>query len=345
MHQPAIQLYDFECKDALYPLAQLNHVAHLPAGIMSIKQKWEFYTGQKIILNHIKTQEPGLVAIPANIVPNQNNYREVIQFFSNYQHGTHQFPAICRPWQVLQFLKTGIIEDAKVLPWSKTDNQVPLFHTGKEALLIHPAAQVQQAFINTVEGPVIIDEGATIQQGSMLQGPLYVGKKSIIKMGATIYGPVYIGNHCVVGGEVKNSAIMQYSNKAHAGYLGDSVIGPWCNLGAGTSCSNIKNTASNVGYASITGQVINTGNLKGGLLMGDYSKAAINTAFNTGCVVGVGCNIYTPGLTEKHYPNFSFGADRYMLDKFIAHTKQWKNLHGHELTPFDIEMITNLYNR
>jgi UDP-N-acetylglucosamine diphosphorylase/glucosamine-1-phosphate N-acetyltransferase len=154
-------------------------------------------------------------------------------------------------------------------------------------------------------------------------------------MGAKIYGATTIGPHSIVGGEIKNSVIFGYSNKAHDGYLGDSVVGEWCNIGAGTSNSNMKNNVSEVRmWNEATKQMINTGFKKCGLIMGDYSRAAINTSFNTGTMVGVCANIFGPGEVPKVVPNFSWGSTgshKYQFEKAVADIEKWMKLKGHAL--------------
>ena len=165
-------------------------------------------------------------------------------------------------------------------------------------------------------------------------------------MGTKIYGASTIGPFSIIGGEIKNSVIFGYSNKAHHGYLGDSVLGEWCNLGAGTSNSNIKNNAGDVKYwVDADKKEISAGN-KGGLLMGDYSKAAINTSFNTGTVVGICSNIVSPGLTPKLIPNFSWGADgitKYKLSKALLDIDNWKKLKGLTISEREKQILTNIY--
>jgi UDP-N-acetylglucosamine diphosphorylase / glucose-1-phosphate thymidylyltransferase / UDP-N-acetylgalactosamine diphosphorylase / glucosamine-1-phosphate N-acetyltransferase / galactosamine-1-phosphate N-acetyltransferase len=147
-------------------------------------------------------------------------------------------------------------------------------------------------------------------EGAMLRGPVSIGDRSIVKMGAAIYGATTIGPGCIVGGEIKNSIFFSYSNKAHDGYIGDAVIGSWCNLGAGTSCSNIRNTATPVKIWNIHQHCFMEAGLKCGLIMGDYSRCGINTSFNTGTVVGVCANIFQSGsLQPKYIPSFSWGSD------------------------------------
>jgi hypothetical protein len=164
-------------------------------------------------------------------------------------------------------------------------------------------------------------------------------------MGAKIYGGTTIGPNCVVGGEIKNSVFFSNSNKAHDGYVGDSVIGEWCNMGAGTSNSNLKNNASSVFVYTPDGPV-NVG-IKCGVFMGDYSRTAINTTINTGTVIGVSCNVFGNGLTPKYIPSFSWGSDgvdRYQFDKALTDIENWKNLKQLSITDSERFILRHIFD-
>lgn len=178
-------------------------------------------------------------------------------------------------------------------------------------------------------------------EGNMIRGPFALCEGSVIKMGSKIYGGTTIGPGCVAGGEIKNSVFFGYSNKAHDGYLGDSVIGEWCNLGAGTSNSNIKNSAGDI-MLSNDGNKVNAGN-KAGLLMGDYSRAAINTSFNTGTIVGVSCNIFGREFPSRETKNFMWGDDRYELEKALRDIENWKRLKNKSLSDQEKNLLHQLY--
>lgn len=186
--------------------------------------------------------------------------------------------------------------------------------TGRD-IFAEPGATLRPCFINAAEGPVYIAAGAEVSEGCMIRGPLYLGPDSILKMGAKIYGPTTVGKHCKVGGEVNNSIIDDYSNKGHDGFLGNSVVGSWCNLGADTNVSNLKNNYGQIRVWDYeTEELRDTGLQFHGLVMGDHSKAGINTMFNTGTVVGVSCNIYGGGFPKKFIPSFSWGGDEGLID-------------------------------
>ena len=210
-------------------------------------------------------------------------------------------------------------------------------------IFVEEGAILENCILNASEGPIYIAKNCKIMDGAILRGPIFINEGSIVKMGATIYGGTSIGKNCVVGGEIKNSIINNFSNKAHHGYLGDSIIGKWCNLGAGTSTSNVKNNGSDV-MLQLANAELNAGN-KFGLLMGDYSRSAINTSFNTGTVVGTCCNIFTEGLTPKYIPNFSWGCkgERYELPKAFTDIENWKIMKGETLSKEERELLKNLY--
>ena len=210
-------------------------------------------------------------------------------------------------------------------------------------IFVEEGAILENCILNASEGPIYIAKNSKIMDGAILRGPIFIDEGSIVKMGATIYGGTSIGKNCVVGGEIKNSVINNFSNKAHHGYLGDSIIGKWCNLGAGTSTSNVKNNGSDV-MLQLANAELNAGN-KFGLLMGDYSRSAINTSFNTGTVVGTCCNIFTEGLTPKYIPNFSWGCkgERYELPKAFTDIENWKIMKGETLSKEERELLKNLY--
>jgi UDP-N-acetylglucosamine diphosphorylase/glucosamine-1-phosphate N-acetyltransferase len=179
-----------------------------------------------------------------------------------------------------------------------------------ENIFIEPGANIKAAILNAESGPIYIGKNTTIQEGAAIQGPFSMGEGSVIAQNAKIRMNTSIGPHCKIGGEVGGSVIFGYSNKGHDGYLGNSVLGEWCNLGANTNNSNLKNDHTNVKLHSyVTDSLEDTGLQFCGLFMGDYSKAGISTMFNTGTVVGVSVNVYGAGFQPKHIPSFSWGGN------------------------------------
>jgi UDP-N-acetylglucosamine diphosphorylase/glucosamine-1-phosphate N-acetyltransferase len=216
----------------------------------------------------------------------------------------------------------------------------------QDKIFIEPGARMWGCTLNAEAGPIYIGSNAEIMEGANLRGPLSVGADAVVKMGARIYGATTIGPACTVGGEIKNSIFMGYSNKGHDGYLGDSIIGEWCNLGAGCSNSNIKNNAAEVRVWNKATAEFESAGQKCGLLMGDYSRAAINTSFNTGTVVGIGANVFGKGLTPKYIPDFSWGWESnhtYHWEALIRDLDNWKKLKNKTLSAEDIRLLEAIF--
>lgn len=179
----------------------------------------------------------------------------------------------------------------------------------REAVFIEEGAIVEASILNTQGGPIYIGTDAEIMEGSLIRGPFALGEHSQVKMGAKIYGGTTFGPYCKVGGEVSNSVIFGYSNKGHDGFLGNSVLGEWCNIGADSNNSNLKNNYANVKLWHYGKKgFVNTGLQFCGLMMGDHSKCGINTMFNTGTVVGVSANIFGSGFPRNFIPSFAWGG-------------------------------------
>lgn len=251
------------------------------------------------------------------------------------------------PWDITALAAWAIEKDVALL--KSAQKWKPLSRTNKTInannIFIEKGAQVEHCFINASAGPVYIGKNAVVMEGCMLRGPVAICDAAVVKMGTRLYGGTTIGPHCTAGGEIKNSVLFEYSNKAHDGYLGDSVIGAWCNLGAGTSNSNVKNSAGDVHVYTRNG-LVNAG-LKCGVLMGDYSRTAINTSINTGSVIGVCCNVFGAGLTPKYIPSFSWGADgvqRYQFDKALAHIDNWKALKKEQRSPAETSVLKHIFD-
>jgi UDP-N-acetylglucosamine diphosphorylase/glucosamine-1-phosphate N-acetyltransferase len=251
------------------------------------------------------------------------------------------------PWDIFQLNDFAIRQDFKLLTSNR--KSAPLSKTNKVTrpaqVFVEKGAVVEHCIINAASGPVYIGKNAVVMEGSMIRGPFAICENATLKMGSKVYGATTIGPHCVAGGEIKNSMLFGYSNKSHDGYLGDSVIGEWCNLGAGTTNSNMKNNVSGIRLWTPRGE-INAG-MKCGVMMGDYSKTAINTAINTGTVIGVSCNVFGRGLTPKYIPSFSWGSDgmeRYGLDKALLDIEDWKQLKGQSLQESEKSILKYIFD-
>lgn len=215
-------------------------------------------------------------------------------------------------------------------------------------VFVEEGASVVNAILNASAGPIYIGKDAEVMDGAIIRGPFALGEHSTIKMGAKIYGDTSIGAHCKVGGEVSNSVILGYSNKGHDGFMGNSVIGYWCNWGADTNNSNLKNNYEVVKlWDEVTGRFRNTGLQFCGLMMGDHSKCGINTMFNTGTVVGVGANIFGSGFPRNFLPAYSWGGpqgmDTFKLPKFFQTAEKVMERRGLVLNEIEKEILTAIY--
>lgn len=218
---------------------------------------------------------------------------------------------ISHTWEI--FSKNGIAlsEDFQLLTKGRKSQKLSDTNrvAGEENIFVEKGAVVEFATLNATTGPIYIGKDAEIMEGAVIRGPFALCEGASVKMAAKIYGPTTVGPHCRVGGEINNSVLFAYSNKAHDGFLGHSVIGEWCNLGADTNTSNLKNTYDHVRLWSYAKQTfVNTHLQFCGLIMGDHSKCAINTMFNTGTVVGVSANIFGSGFQRNFIASFTWGG-------------------------------------
>jgi UDP-N-acetylglucosamine diphosphorylase / glucose-1-phosphate thymidylyltransferase / UDP-N-acetylgalactosamine diphosphorylase / glucosamine-1-phosphate N-acetyltransferase / galactosamine-1-phosphate N-acetyltransferase len=254
--------------------------------------------------------------------------------------------SINHPWEIFQFNDKAIRRDFELL--TKRRKSQTISKTNKtinpSQIFIEKGAKVEHCILNAGDGPIYIGANSLIMEGSLVRGPFSIGRDSVVKMGAKIYAATSVGDSCVVGGEIKNTVFFSHTNKAHDGYIGDSVIGSHCNLGAGTSNSNVKNNASIVKVWTTQGSV--EVGLKCGVFMGDYSKTAINTSINTGSVIGVCTNVFGNGLTEKHIPSFSWGnkgKQHYKFDKALTDISNWKRLKGIDLNDREKRILKYIF--
>lgn len=257
---------------------------------------------------------------------------------------------IKRLWDILKLNDSELRKDFEAITAGRKSKPVPrsVRVTSSKNIFIEEGAKLQHCILNASAGPIYIGKNAEIMEGALIRGPFALCEGSVVKMGAKIYGATTIGPHSVVGGEIKNSVIFGYSNKAHDGYLGDSVIGEWCNLGAGTSNSNLKNTAKEVKMWDDSSQSYINAGLKCGLFMGDYSRTAINTSLNTGTVVGVCVHVFgAGGLVSKYFPDFTWGCkgEKYQFVKAIRDIENWKRLKGHRLIEKEKQILKHIFDQ
>jgi UDP-N-acetylglucosamine diphosphorylase/glucosamine-1-phosphate N-acetyltransferase len=267
---------------------------------------------------------------------------------------TNPIKAFDSLWSLLHFNAQAIHEDVELARGAgkmqtRYNGEIPGVLSAKPANVhIHPSATVGLGTVlDATDGPIVIEEGARIFPNCTIMGPCVIGKNSLVKIGAKIYEGTTIGPTCKVGGEIENSIVLSYSNKQHDGYLGHSYLGSWVNLGADTNTSDLKNDYSNVKVFP-ENEEIDTGSLFVGLLMGDHSKSAINTQFNTGTVVGVSSNIFDAGFPPKWIPSFSWGGANelvsYRADKAIKVARIVLQRRKMELLPSEEQLLLDLSN-
>lgn len=264
-----------------------------------------------------------------------------------------EYPGKCRqirhPWDI--FLQNGaqISLDLEWVAGSRVSAAVEGFGMqvhGSFPLFAEEGSVVEHALIDTREGPVYLGKGSHIMPGCFIKGPLALCEGSLIKMGSKIYGGNTFGPYCKVAGEIECSVLTGYSNKAHDGFLGDAVLGEWCNLGAGTNCSNLKNDYSEVKVWSYAQErFIKTGLQFCGLVMGDHSKSAIGTQFNTGTVVGVAANVFAAGFPKNYIPSFSWGKDTYRLERAMETAKIVYARRGKVFAEEDARILKSIYEQ
>ncbi|POY37779.1 glucose-1-phosphate thymidylyltransferase [Solitalea longa] len=327
----------------LLPLTFTRPIADLRIGIFTIRQKWETLLKQQLstftedylqekfplileednvfingaiipndlLVKHIQQLKPGEcighneLLIAAFVTKEQFASFNFTSIFDNY---SEDFYSLRFPEDIFQFNDKAIRDDFKRLTANKNSQRFPTeAHILGNELFIEEGAKVGFAYINTQTGPVYIGKNAEIMEGAMIRGPFAAGEGTVVKMGAKIYGATTLGPNTVVGGELKNCVFIGNSNKGHDGYLGDSVIGEWCNMGADTNNSNLKNNFGNVKvWSYATGSLRDTNLMKYGVIMADHTKTAINTMLNTGTVTGLGCSIATMGFPPKFVTDFSW---------------------------------------
>lgn len=330
-------------REQLYPFSATRHVADIRIGILTIREKWALLDANNFIYENDAT-----ITIPANIIPTTTNIHTIFNAVLNNQslNNEERIKGFQYPWHIFELNDWAIRKDFELITAGRKSQ--PISSTNKtispENIFIEEGAKVEFSIINAAAGPVYIGKNAEVMEGCMIRGPFALCENAVLKMGSKIYGATTIGPNCVAGGEIKNSVIFANSNKAHDGYLGDSVIGEWCNLGAGTTNSNLKNNAGLVKVCNKSREYISVGQ-KCGLLMGDYSRTAINTTINTGTVVGVCCNIFGEGFPPKLVTNFTWGNEKYSLDKALQDISNWKKLKRSDITIKEKEILKELYNQ
>ena len=260
---------------------------------------------------------------------------------------------IANTWDIFKYNGEAIARD---FAWLTKDKVSAPIEAGvhvigdKDQVFIEPGAKVYLASLNTTAGPIYIGKDAEVMEACAIRGPFALCEQATLKMGAKIYGGTTVGPHCKVGGEVNNSVLFAYSNKGHDGFLGNSVLGEWCNMGADSNNSNLKNNYAPVRlWDYSTEGFAKTGLQFCGLMMGDHSKCGINTMFNTGTVVGVSANIYGGGFPRNFVPSYSWGGASGMVTyktiKAFETAKAMMGRRGVEFTQEDQKIMEHVFEQ
>jgi UDP-N-acetylglucosamine diphosphorylase/glucosamine-1-phosphate N-acetyltransferase len=345
----AVILDDKTYRAKLFPFTEMRHLADIRVGIFTIREKWELQ-GFQVFTDEQDFQHSALKDQPCHTIP--ANRILASELMENYDAADkvpeEKYRTIVYPWDIFLHNDWAIRQDFEWVRQNGTSGPIPesVQVTYSRDIFIEPGAKLAHCVLNAAPGPIYIGRNAEIMEGTTIRGPFALGEGAVVKMGSRIYGATTVGPYSVVGGEIKNSVIFGYSNKAHHGYLGDSVIAEWCNLGAGSSNSNVKNSGAEVKVWENESQSYIAAGRKCGLLMGDFSRAAINSSFNTGTVVGIGSNIFGEGLLPKFIPSFRWGCvpgARYEFGKALEAIRNWKRFKNHELSEKEIQRLKHIF--
>ena len=378
-------LFDGSARNQLLPFTYTRPVADIRVGILTIREKWEKMLGfttstvtedylidkfpmieleQNIFINASVLPNEDLVSLIQNLSENKALFidDEPLAFFAKEDqeidfetfdvlpYTSDDILRIENTWDIFKLNGEAIKRDFKLLTTDRESQLVPemTIAFNKDQIFIEEGAVLPLCSLNANDGPIYIGKDSEIMEGSMIRGPFALCENATIKMGAKIYGATTIGPHSKVGGEVNNCVIFGYSNKGHDGFLGNSVLGEWCNIGADTNNSNLKNNYAEVRLWNYeTEGFAKTGLQFCGLMMGDHSKCGINTMFNTGTVVGVSANIFGSGFPRNFIPSFSWGGSAgmitYKTNKAFEVSKVVMSRRDIAFTEVDIQILEHIF--
>ena len=378
-------LFDGDVRNQLLPFTFTRPVADIRVGILTIREKWEYIlklTTTTLTEDYLSEKFPFLelennIFINASFLPSENLANIIkglqenqavfyddapIAFFTTegqevdfdtydiIQYSHDDVLRIQNSWDIFSLNGEAIKRDFQMLTEGRESQPIPegVWANKPENIFIEEGAELTFCSLNAIDGPIYIGKNAEIMEGCTVRGPFALCEYSILKMGAKIYSNTTVGPHSRVGGEVNNSVIFGYSNKGHDGFLGNSVIGEWCNLGADTNNSNLKNNYAEVKLWDYQSErFAKTGLQFCGLMMGDHSKCGINTMFNTGTVVGVSANIFGAGFPRNFIPSFSWGGSAgmttYKTDKAFEVAKVVMSRRSIEFSEEDIKILEHVF--
>ena len=339
-------LFDGTVRAALLPFTYTRPVAEIRIGILTIREKWEKYLGfttttlteeylsekypmvemdVNIMINASFLPNSVLADMVKDLAPNQAIFQgeEVIAFYTNDTQEEVDFDSyeiiefneecltVQHTWDIFAKNDAALREDFELITKDRNSQPIPksVNVLCPENIFIEEGAKLEFVTLNASTGPIYIGKNAEIMEGSVIRGPFALCEFGRVKLASKVYGATTVGPHSVIGGEVNNSVLFGYSNKGHDGFLGNSVLGEWCNIGADSNNSNLKNNYEEVRLWSYeTEGFARTGLQFCGLMMGDHSKCGINTMFNTGTVVGISANIFGSGFPRNFVPSYSWGG-------------------------------------
>lgn len=345
-------LFDDQTRENLLPLTFTRPAAGLRVGILTIQEKWEKLTGQSashLTADYLSGKFPMITGednllINGSLLPQGElterilalgpdsglkkgeqllayrvtgkDWADLSVLVKKASEHAGEVQTVDYPWKIFLLNGQEIAADMELLTTGR--NSASLSKTvnviGKEHVFVEEGFSAEFITINALTGPVYLGAGSEIMEGSVIRGPFALCEHSTVKLAAKIYGPTTIGPYSKAGGEINNTVMQGYSNKGHDGFLGNAVIGEWCNLGADTNNSNLKNNYTEVKMWNYpANRFIKTGLQFCGLVMGDHSKCGINTMFNTGTVIGVSANIFGEGFPRNFIPSFSWGGAHSMM--------------------------------
>lgn len=378
---------DQETWKQLLPLTFTRPVSHIRIGILTIREKWERYLNTSCYVHCQTYLNPSelekfkgnvVILINSNVCPDERLVAAIKElkddeillkgsqiiaykkaFTGEVKHEslkpvayTEHLLDVSHPWDIFTKNAEAILNDFNLITVGRKSEPLSPSVTvigNPDLVFLEKGAKAEACILNTKSGPIYLGVDAEIMEGSVVRGPLALCEHSALKLSTKVYGATTVGPHSKVGGELNNSVIFGYSNKAHDGFLGNSVIGEWCNLGADTNNSNLKNNYANVKvYNYSAGKALDSGLQFCGLIMGDHSKSGINTMFNTGTVVGVACNIYGGGFPPTHIPSFSWGGSEgfseYQPEKLFETASKMFERRNLTFGELEKNLLMHLYN-
>ncbi|TDU39698.1 UDP-N-acetylglucosamine diphosphorylase/glucosamine-1-phosphate N-acetyltransferase [Gelidibacter sediminis] len=378
-------LFDGPSRNSLLPFTYTRPVAEIRIGILTIREKWDMFLGtttttitedylsekypmveleDNVLINASFLPTDELVDMVKNLGENQAIFKDedVIAFYTKDAQEDIEFDLfeaieydgdaikIEHTWDIFSKNAEAIQQDFDLITNGRTSQPLSATNNvlGAHNVFLEEGAVVEFATLNASKGPIYIGKDSEIMEGALIRGPLAMCEHSIVKMGSKIYGPTTVGPYCKLGGEVHSSVLFGYSNKGHEGFLGNSVLGEWCNLGADTNTSNLKNNYAEVRIWNYESESFaRTGLQFCGLMMGDHSKCGINTMFNTGTVVGVSANIFGSGYPRNFIPSFSWGGasgfTTYLTKKAFEVTEVVMTRRQLEFTDMDKAILSHVF--